>query len=348
MRKVLLLTMAIVLSCVCVAGHAAETNFANDAFASQLTMDAFNKSVRYRMQVARFDFYGGVKVPPAQSYVDGNLDGCPESAFTIWADGYTAWGKKKDSDGYKFNVAGPALGFDWSNGPLTLGVAGTYAWGKMKDRETWHENKNRTWALTTYAQLNYERFYVNADLSYGRNRFKSTRKTFAGVYTPDDPADAKYHSNAWNAEMEIGTRLNLCNFLIEPHIGVRYFHDRRGGFDENNTALPSNYYSKRNYHALEMPIGVDVGYEIAVCKTMLIPRLHFAYIPQFDRKAGTASADVAQVIRDSSSRARHGFELGAGLQAKVYRSLSAHVDYNVNMRSKAYEHTVTAGLGMSF
>ena len=348
MRKYTLLVILFTLSCLAGRGYAEETNFANDAFASQLTMDAFNQSVRHRMEVARFGFYGNIQAPPAQNRVAANIQECPVSRFTVWTDGYTTWGKKKDGDGYKINLGGPALGFEWSNGPLTVGVAGTHAWGKLKGRDVTHENKTRTWGVTTYAQWNYERFYVNAALSYGHNRFKSTRKTIAGVYTPDDPGKAKYHSNAWNAEMEVGTRLNICNFLIEPNIGVRYFHDKRKSFTEQFNTQPANAYSKRNYHALEMPLGVNVGYEVGFFNGMMIPRMHFAWVPQFDRKFGKAVTGAPNFIHDSSKRARHGFELGAGIQGKVFKGIDAHVDYNVNMRSKTYEHTLTAGLGWSF
>ena len=336
------------LLCLSATAIAADsTNFANDGFASQISMNAFNQSVKHRLEVARFGFYGGVSVPPAQRQVAGNITDCPTSSFTVWADGYGAWGKQKtNSNGYKIRLGGPALGFDWSNGPVTLGIATTYAWGKIQARDIDHDRKTRMFGTTAYAQVNYERFYVNAALSYGYNRFKSERWTINGLASAA-PAKEKYHSNAWNAELEVGTRLNFCNFLLEPHIGVNYFTDRRKSFDEGLPNGAVNTFNKRTYHALEMPLGLNVGYEIAVGNTMLIPRLRFDWVPQFDRKYGKAYTDDGS-IRERSQRARHGFILGAGVQAKVYKSVSAHIDYNVNMRSKAYEHMINAGLGVSF
>ena len=339
--------VGIFVACASAAAAADATNFANDAYASQLSMDAFNKSVKHRMQVARFGFYGGVNAPPAQRYAASSMYGdCPTSSFTVWADGYASWAKKKDNNGYRYAVAGPALGFDWSNGPLTVGLATTYNWGKLKGREVSHDNKTRTFGVTAYAQYNYERFYVNAAVSYGRNRFKSNRYEVDGAF--GDTGRAKYHSNTWNAQMEVGTRLNICNFLIEPNVGLRYFHDRRNSFDETFDVAATNLYGKRTYHTWEVPVGVDVAYEIGLFNAMLMPRLHFAWVPQFDRKHPTASRTVATALSERSRRTSHGWELGAGFQTKVFRGMSAHVDYTVNMRSKTYEHTLTAGLGMSF
>lgn len=323
------------------------TNFANDAFASQISMDSFNQSIRHRLEVSRMAFYGDVNRPPAERYFGSNFSDCKASNFTIWGDGYYTWGKKKDSNGYKYRVGGPVLGFDWSNGPLTVGIATTYNWGKLEGREVDHENKTRTWATTAYAQWNYERFYVNAELSYGYNRFKSKRYEVLGVPVAD-PATAKYHSNAWNAQVELGARLNWCNFLVEPHIGFRYFHDNRQSFNEQVAGGGVNSFDKRNYHAIEMPLGLDVAYQAGFMNGLFTPRLHFAWIPQFDRRYAKAVMNAPTYQQETSERARHGFELGAGLQTKVYKGISAHVDYNVNMRSKTYEHTLSAGLGMSF
>ncbi len=354
MRKSTVFVLAIVLACggAAMAGTLPVTGFGHDAYASQISLDSFNMSVKQRMEMARFAFYGGpISAPPA-SYT-ARVAEC-SSGVTVWADGYGAWAKQKERHGdagYSYKVGGPAMGVDWSNGPLTLGLAGTYNWGKIKYRgDTSHDRQTRTWALTAYGQINYERFYANAQLSYGRNRYKSDRYEAQVLERADDH---KYHSNAWNAEMEIGTRLNYCNFVFTPHIGLRYFHDRRKAFTESFTT-GSYRYGKRNYHTLEMPLGVDIGYQFEIFNTVLVPKLKFAWVPQWDRSNARARATGTGALAGSNYRyseklrGKHGFRLGAGVQTDITQRVTLHVDYNVDMHTKAYEHRLNAGLGVSF
>ncbi len=348
MRKTLIVALAIVAVSVsaCRTASAATTNYANDGFIAQISMDAFNQSVKHRMQVARFAFYGDVSAPPEQYNYNAVDASCAPRTINVWADGYGSWGKQKTTDGYRFNVGGPALGIDWTNGPMTVGIAGTYNWGKAKARNMYHDRKTRTWALTAYAQWNYERFYVNAAVSYANNRYKSNR----GDAASDGLARASYRSNSWNAAIELGTRLNICNFVIEPNIGFRYFNDRRKAFTENLLADTWVDYSRRNYRAMEMPVGVDLSYDISIFNTMIKPRLHAAWVPTFARREGKADGTIAGggSFADRATRGKHGWELGAGFQTKVFRGIFAHVDYTVVMHTKAYEHMLNAGLGWQF
>ncbi len=276
------------------------------------------------------------------------LDCVYYSGFTVWADLYQSWGKqngKGAEDGYKYRTFGPALGFDWTSGNFTIGAATTYNFGKMKGRSYYHDRRLQTFALDLYGQYNSDIFYVNGSLGYAHNSFKSDRTVDQGGANHD-----KYNSNAFNIEGEFGWKFNWSGLNVTPHAGLRFFHDRRGNISEGGASSRLQIGSK-NYHVLEVPIGVRASYEINTGSVLLVPRANFAWIPTINRKGYEASGTIEgneDYQYNSARRARHGFQLGVGMEAKITRSISAHLDYQFNFRSKAREHYWNLGVGFTF
>ncbi len=290
------------------------------------------------------------------------LDCVYYSGFTVWADLYQTFGKqnaKGREDGYKYRTFGPALGFDWTSGNFTIGAATTYNFGKMKDRNYYHDRRLQTFAIDLYGQYNSDIFYVNGSIGYAHNSFKSDRTAFYIIGGAIGGANHdKYNSNAFDIEGEFGWKFNWSGLNVTPHAGLRFFHDRRGSIDEGG-ASARLHLSSENYHVLEVPIGVRASYEINTGSMLLVPRANFAWIPTINRKGydavGTIDApDPTGYINgggyryNSVRRARHGFQLGVGMEAKITRSISAHLDYQFNFRSKAREHYWNLGVGFTF
>ncbi len=97
-----------------------------------------------------------------------------------------------------------------------------------------------------------------------------------------------------------------------------------------------------NYHVFEIPLGVNLAYEINGGGMVFVPRGRLAWIPEFDRVRSSAGGEVG------ARRSRHGFQFGLGLEGRFTETLSAHIDYNVNFRSRQYEHHWNLGMGFSF
>lgn len=305
------------------------------------------------------------------------LDCVYYSGFTVWADLYQTWAKQKSkgaNEGYRYRTTGPAIGLDWTNGPLTFGAAMTYNWGKLKGRDSDidHHMKLRTWAIDLYGQYNADNWYFNGSLGYAHNRYKSDRNSIGGSWNTTTeqydlyawPTHASFKSNSWNLDLEYGWKLNWKGFKVNPNVGLRYFHDKRKSFTETGENLWYHVNSK-NYHVLEVPIGVDFAYEIASGGSLWIPRARVAWIPELARKsggwtgsvtywdhdggsAGTGAWDTRTIAEGAAKRSRHGFLIGLGLEARISKSLSAHIDYNCNFRSGAYEHHWNLGAGFTF
>ena len=384
-RPLLALSLAAVFGLGAQAADPTRSGYGNEYFAAMTSYDSFNLSVRKRLESVRvgsstqnvgsaryssadlFSSDEAYAMAPSSrtgsvssSYRRRQLDCVYYSGFTVWGDLYQTWAKQRtrgNSDGYDFRTFGPAIGFDWTSGAFTGGIATTYNWGKLKSRDFHHDRKTRTWAVEGYGQYNTDMFYINATLGYGHNSFRSSRRWSDGL-TASSNGD-KYSSNSWNIDAEFGWKFNFSGLQMTPHIGLRYFHDRRGTINEggNNYRIHAN---TRNSYLLEMPIGVDVGYEINAGGAIFIPRVKAAWVPQLTHKRGewsgrywdnNANGGLGGWLGSGAGAARrdrNGFNLGAGMEAKITKSLSAHVDYNINFRSKAYEHHWNLGVGFTF
>ena len=378
-----LLALALVAT-VCGAGaHAVdyyETGYGNDFYSSQINYDSFHLSARKRLESVRigssgqsfgtfttasaggFSSDGAYAAPMAPSSRVGSyssarrrqLDCVYYSGFTVWADLYQTWAKQQSEggdDGYKHKIFGPALGFDWTSGPFTIGVAGTYGWGKMTSRDLHNDRRSRQWAAEVYAQYNADLFYINATVGYGHNTIRSNRTS---TITPWSYGD-KYATNSVNLDAEFGWKFNWSGLQVTPHAGVRFFHDRRGSIDEGE-GIGAVKANSRNYHTFEIPVGVTVGYEINTNGMTFVPRARFGYTPELFREDNRVDGRMnvggttgwVNGSEDAARRSRNGFNLGLGLEAKITKSISAHVDYSCSLRPDQYEHHWNAGLGFTF
>lgn len=353
------------------------TGYGNDAYAAQTGYDSFNFSVRKRLEATRFAAMGSrlasapilssdgayAMAPSSRtSSVRGvssrrQLDCVYYSGFTIWGDYYATWARQSSNDGtgYRYTASAPAVGFDWSNGNFTIGAATTYNWGNLNALDIYHDQKVRNWALTAYAQYDTEKFYGNLTVGYSNNRYSSSRVDPISVPFSHS---ASYTSNSVNFDAEFGMKFNFKGFFISPHAGIRYFNDRRGNFNEGGSSANGFYNisaAGHNYYALEVPVGVNVGYAFATGGALIVPQVKFAWIPELARRRGNVSgsyvaSDGTTVSFDNNGadRARNGFLMGVGIEAKITKSLSAHVDYNAVVRSHAYEHHLNLGVGFTF
>lgn len=355
------------------------TGYGNNSYAAQIGYDSFNFSVRKRLEATRFAAMGSrmasapilrsedayAMAPSSRtSSVRGTssrrqLDCVYYSGFTIWGDYYATWARQSNNEdvGYRYTASAPAVGFDWSNGNFTVGAATTYNWGNLNALNIFHDQRARNWATTAYAQYDTEKFYGNLTFGYSHNRYSSER---ADPVADGAAHSASFTSNSINIDAEFGLKFNFKGFFVSPHAGIRYFHDRRGSFQEGgNSGFYNINASGETYYALEVPLGVNVGYAFATGGALIVPQIKFAWIPELARKRGNISgsylaggggltSQTYSFSNNGAERARNGFQLGAGVEAKITKSLSAHVDYNVVMRAHAYEHHLNLGVGFTF
>jgi outer membrane autotransporter protein len=347
----------------------AGTGYATDSYGSQLSYDSFNLSVRKRLESVRIgsvsqpfgrttvtpDTYnypvgpvgpvGAVSVGSDQAYamtpssrVASNssyrrrqLDCVYYSGFTVWADLYQTWANQRShgtDDGYRYRTFGPAVGFDWTSGGFTIGAATTYNWGKLKSKSGGDDRDLDTWALELFGQYNADLYYVNATLGYAHNRFHPSHS-------------GHYSTNAWNIDAEFGYKFNFSGFQVTPHVGARYFHDRHGDISSAWGSI-----SARDYYVFEVPVGVTLGYELNAGGMVFVPRARLGWTPELFRRKGRVNTWYGE--ENAARRGRNGFNMGLGVEARITQAISAHIDYNVGLRSRQHEHHLNFGAGFSF
>ncbi len=368
--------LALALATLCGAGaHALDlSSYGNDSLSTQINMDSFNMSVRKRMETLRIGSLGqsfkaaglfasdeAYALAPSSrtgSYARASsrrqLDCVYYNGFTVWGDLYQTWARQRTrdgGDGYKHKVFGPAVGFDWTSGPFTIGLATTYSWGKMRSMSAANDRKTRQWGAEIYGQYNADLFYVNGTIGYAHNNIESSRgddRTIVGDSAGAYGAD--YSTNAVNLDAEFGWKFNWSGLQVVPHAGVRYFHDRRGGINEGGTGVFAIRASSENYDVLEIPLGVDIGYEINAGGAIIVPRAKFGYALELgrDHNEWNGARGVSAAGGRGARRSRNGFAAGLGIEAKITKNLSAHVEYNAKLRPNQYEHHWNLGMGFSF
>ncbi|MDR2390143.1 MAG: autotransporter outer membrane beta-barrel domain-containing protein [Planctomycetota bacterium] len=330
-------------------------------YAAQIGMDSFNYSVRKRLDAVRMGAIDSVYAGAAPFGSDSALAAAPATrsasvrssvsrrqldcvyynGFTVWGDLYQTWAKQTGRDGssgYRYTATAPAVGFDWTSGPVTIGFATTYNFGKLKGGDANQSLKARAWDMEVYGQYNAAKYYISAGIGYGYNHYKGTRWDSVSL-----PHFADYHSHSVNLDGEFGLKFNFSDFLITPHAGLRLFHDRRGAFAEDNTLAGNPVESGRaSYYVWEVPLGVNLAYAIRAGGAMIIPQVKAAWIPELARRRGNVA------VASAPRRARNGFLIGVGLEAKISRTLGVHVDYNANFRNNAHEHHWNLGVGFTF
>ncbi|MDR1518591.1 MAG: autotransporter outer membrane beta-barrel domain-containing protein [Planctomycetota bacterium] len=352
MKKMLVFLMALVLAASWLGSVSRASEIYSDSpYAAQIGMQSFNMSIAKRLESVRLGFLdlnaasaplfgsgdalaapssraAGVKSSASRRY----LDCVYNNGFTVWGDFYQTWAKQSSRDGnagYEYRASAPAFGLDWSGGNFSIGLATTYNWGRLKSREGSERLKARSWDTTLYGQYNVEKFYVSGELSYGYNRYKGTG---AGAWA--NIGSASYHSNSFNLDVEFGMKFNFRDLLVTPHAGMRLFTDRR---DEIGNAGRQSYYS------WETPLGVNLAYAVRAGGALIVPRIQAAWIPELARRRARWGTNW-----QAPRHARNGFLLGAGIEAKITKQLSGHIDYTANFRKHANEHHWNFGVGFTF
>lgn len=211
---------------------------------------------------------------------------------------------------------------------------------KMKDIPS----EDDFYALRFSAYMNYtlQDWSVIGFLGYAKNWHDTERDIqFMNLNTR-----AKYDDDVWSVGAEIRRMHHWNSVDFIPTVGFNYVHvdspyiSETGGADTASLRL----YSDR-YCSFRTPIGFRANSRFNVQDVTLRPEMRMFVLPEFgDSKirgsAAFASDPSNRFAVDSGIRGGLGFQLGFGVQAKIFDRLLIGVDYNTEIWSRYSRHDV--------
>jgi len=150
-----------------------------------------------------------------------------------WMDGIGGVGGLKGRNGASdavYALGGVVFGMDKRiSSDLVAGVYG--GWNTMKVEVSGQANDNHidTYFGGAYAGLNHDKWVLNGQVAYGRQKFEVTRSIF-GL---GDQLGTDYRGNVFAGKVELGYDIaQLGAYTVTPYVAGTYIHSRTDAFSE--------------------------------------------------------------------------------------------------------------------
>lgn len=179
-------------------------------------------------------------------------------ATGFWMDGIGGVGGLNGRNG--------ASNVDYSLGGVVFGmdkritsdlVAGAYAgWNTMKVEVSGQADHNNidTYFGGAYLGYTHDKWTLNGQVAYGRQKFETTRSIF-GL---GDQLSTDYHGNIFAAKVELGYDVaQIGHFTVTPYVAGTYVYSRTDAFSEAGIGGVSGDKSSTDLFRPE--IGVKIG-----------------------------------------------------------------------------------------
>lgn len=204
---------------------------------------------------------GMVAIETPMSRVSNRLDQLRldhDLATGFWMDGIGGVGGLNGRNG--------ASNVDYSLGGVVFGVdkrvssdlvAGAYAgWNTMKVEVSSQADNNNidTYFGGAYLGYTHDKWTLNGQVAYGRQKFETTRSIF-GL---GDQLSTDYHGNIFAAKVDLGYDVaQIGHFTVTPYVAGTYIYSRTDGFSEAGIGGVSAGKSSTDLFRPE--VGVKIG-----------------------------------------------------------------------------------------
>lgn len=175
-----------------------------------------------------------------------------------WMDGIGGVGGLKGRNGASevvYALGGVVFGMDKRiSNELVAGVYG--GWSTMKVEVSGQVNDNQidTYFGGAYAGLNHDKWVLNGQVAYGRQKFEVTRSIF-GL---GDNLGANYRGDVYAGKLELGYDIaKLVTYTVTPYVAGTYVYSRTDGFSEAGIGGVTSGTSSTDL--LRPEIGVKIG-----------------------------------------------------------------------------------------
>ncbi|MBN2468986.1 MAG: autotransporter domain-containing protein, partial [Deltaproteobacteria bacterium] len=316
------------------------------------TTQQYTKSLQYRMNNVRYHVMAGTsdnKKPILLAYSGSNAS--IGQLFTpgefsqvqgkngVWLDGFGQWGDQTEKDGftgYDYFTRGVILGFDHRLlDNLTAGLSLGYSSSDIDLDRNQGSGYVRSLFGSLYGSYFDKNLYVDAILSYGRNRYDNSRSiTIGGI---SRQASSEHDARLFSGYLGSGYYFDLKPWSLGPYASLQYIRLDEESFEERGAGAISLRVDDRQTDALVSELGLRMVGCFKGKDGNLLPEVSLAWSYDFDIddhvvKASFAGSPGSSFSMEGQDVEKHGAILGAGLTFIHQSGFSTSLRYRGEFR----------------
>ncbi len=315
------------------------------------TATTFNVTTQYNQTLLK-------RMHSTRSHIestDGSLAYSQTERHAVWMDGFGHWARQDAQDGfagYDYRLAGAALGADrLMADDLLVGVSYGQSNADIDVDDHMAKGDIDSYFGSLYGSYFTDRMYVDATVSYGRQRYENTRRIEVG--TVNGAAQSRHYGNVASVHAETGWNLSLKPWTLQPFAALRYTFLDEDGYTESGAEGVNLRVKERKTDSLVSNLGLRFACPFEKDHWLCIPEATVAWDHNFDLddRRITAAFDGAPAttfVTDGPDIDRDGLVLGAGLTVIRRNNLSLSLKYTGELRSHYTAHALAGGMRYEF
>jgi outer membrane autotransporter protein len=269
-----------------------------------------------------------------------------QAKYGLWLDGFGQWGDQDEDDGFvgfDYRMLGTALGFDYMlSDKLIAGVSVDYAYTDIDLDANQEDESIRSTGGSVYGSYFNESAYIEAILSYAKQRFDNDRHVVIG--SMQRTAESDHNGDAFSTFFGGGYNFPLNNWAVGPFASLQYTYLDEESFQESGAGGLNLRIDSRETESLVSELGVRVARKLLETDCWrLIPEISAAWNYDFDiddrditasfaGSPGTSFTIEGQDIENS------GATFSAGLRLMHKGGLMTSLEYNAEFREDYSAH----------
>ncbi|MDI6451289.1 autotransporter outer membrane beta-barrel domain-containing protein [Anaerobaca lacustris] len=286
---------------------------------------------------------------------DGSLAYSQTERHAVWMDGFGNWARQDSQDGfagYDYRLAGAALGADrLMADDLLVGVSYGQSQADIDMQNNLGKGDIDSYFGSLYGSYFTDRMYVDATLSYGRQRYRSTRRIEVGAL--NGAAHSSHDGDVYSAHGETGWNLHLHRWTLQPFAALRYTFLDEQSYAESGAEGVNLRVNDRKTDALTSNLGLRFACHFEKDDWLCIPEATIAWDHDFDLDdrritAAFEGAPATTFVTDGRPIDRDGVVLGGALTVIRKNNLSLSLRYTGELRSHSRAHALTGGIRYEF
>ncbi|MBA4418491.1 MAG: hypothetical protein C0392_11380 [Syntrophus sp. (in: bacteria)] len=279
-----------------------------------------------------------------------NMNGKP-ATWGFWTRGYGNLGERRGNDvssRYDYNTGGIIVGFDRKiSNTLLLGASVGYSRTRVNMKDLSDNGTVSSYQGSLYGTYLNSPWYVNGILSYGYNRYKTSRDiSFGSIMTT---ANADYAGQTVAAYTEVGYLFKIHTISIIPMASFQAGYLTQNSYTERDAGALNLAVDRNHTSSLLSSLGVKIRKDFATGAGTLTPEVRAKWLHEFSNddyilNSAFAGAPASTFTVQGDKPNRDSIALGFGLTCVTKKSLSLFLAYDAIISGDHTEHGGSLGM----